>query len=437
MQKILLASLLCCAGVLSAQAPYFPPATGNVWATTAPASLGWCTEYVDTLYNYLEQNNTKAFILLKDGKIVFEKYFGTFSQDSLWYWASAGKTLTAFMVGLAQQEGYLALSDTTSSYLGQGWTSCTPAQEAKITVWNQLTMTSGLDDKASDPYCTLSSCLKFKADAGTRWAYHNGPYTLLDQVIEAATGKTLNNYVTEKLRTSTGINGVFLPSGYNNVFFSKARSMARFGLLLLNKGEWNGTPILTDTAYFNQMIHPSQTLNNSYGYLTWLNGQQSYMVPGLQFVFPGNLIPNAPADMYSAMGKNGQFVNVVPSQNLVWIRMGNAPDGSEVPFALNDSIWKRLNLVVCNTSSTFDAVPQQKLVNIYPNPVVNGHLTVELEEENPFDIFIYDVRGQLVFFQQDVVQKSSLQLPEQETGLNFLTVKRDGKILAVKHFLRL
>jgi CubicO group peptidase (beta-lactamase class C family) len=92
------------------------------------------------------------------------------------------------MTGIAQQEGHLSISDTTSNYLGQGWTICTPQQEEKITIRHQLTMTSGLKDDVPDHYCTLDTCLIYQADAGARWAYHNGPYTLLDSVIEVATG---------------------------------------------------------------------------------------------------------------------------------------------------------------------------------------------------------------------------------------------------------
>jgi CubicO group peptidase (beta-lactamase class C family) len=113
-------------------------------------------------------------------------------------------------------------------------------------------MTSGLDDGVPDHFCTLDTCLIYKADAGTRWAYHNGPYTLLDEVVEQATGQTLNAYTTQKLKNPTGMTGAFVPVGYNNVYFSNARSMARFGLLMLNQGNWNGNPIMTDQAYFQQ-----------------------------------------------------------------------------------------------------------------------------------------------------------------------------------------
>lgn len=393
--RILLILIAACStlNIGTAQSLYFPPLTGDAWETMAPSELGWCDDRIDSLYDLLEENNTKAFIILKDGKIVLEKYFGTFLQDSIWYWASAGKSLTSCLVGIAAQEGLLSLSDTTSKYLGEGWTACTPEQEDKITIRHQLTMTAGLDDKVPENHCTLDTCLQYKADAGTRWAYHNAPYTLLDGVVEAATGQSLNAWFQQKIRLSTGINGVFLPSGYNNVFYSKPRSMARFGLMILNKGNWNGSQILTDTAYFNAMVNTSQDLNRSYGYLWWLNGKATYMLPTLQIVFPGSLMPNAPDDMISALGKNGQYINVVPSQNLVLIRMGNAPDGSEVPVTLNDEIWAYINVLDCGTTSTDEQLPAS-IVNVYPNPATDA-FTVSVPGQH-FEMSIYDLHGQQV-----------------------------------------
>lgn len=329
------------------QTTYFPPTGSPQWDTISPSSLGWCQDQIDSLYQFLEDNQTKAFILLKDGKIVLENYFNGFAQNDPWYWASAGKTVTSFMTGIAQQEGYLTISDTTSDYLGQGWTSCLPTQEQKITIRNQLTMTSGLDDGVADPFCTLDTCLVYLADAGTRWAYHNGPYTLLDQVIANATGVTLNNYTNQKLLSPTGMSGVFLPNGYNNVFYSNARSMARFGLLILNRGVWNGNTIMTDTVYFNQMVNTSQNLNPSYGYLWWLNGKSGFMVPGVQFVFNGYFNTDAPADMFAALGRDGQMLNIIPSQNMIWLRMGESPSSVNVPYLLNNEIWQKINLLPC------------------------------------------------------------------------------------------
>ncbi len=359
-------TLLCASA--RAQQLYFPPLAGNAWETVDPASLGWCADAIPPLLDFVDANNSKAFIVLKDGRIAIEHYTGTFTQDSIWYWASAGKSLTAFLVGAAQADGLLDINASSSDYLGAGWTSCTPGQESNITVRHQLTMATGLDDGVANPDCTDPACLQFLAVPGTRWAYHNAPYTRLDGVIAAATGQTLNSYLYGTLTATTGMSGLYIQTGDNNVFFSKPRSMARFGLLALNRGVWNGNDILGDDAYFQAMTTPSQSLNESYGYLWWLNGQDSFMVPGLQFQFPGMLLPNQPADAFNALGKNGQQINVVPSMGLVVMRMGNAPSGSGAAVSIQfcNDLWGLLNDVLCVSTDTeaesrTDASP-------YPNP---------------------------------------------------------------------
>jgi CubicO group peptidase (beta-lactamase class C family) len=331
---------------------YFPPTSGSTWEKSTPASLGWDEAKIPELRTFLQTSNSRALIVLKDGKIVIEEYLGKqfdgttdFTASSNWYWASAGKTLTSAIVGIAESQGKINLDFKTSDYLGIGWTSLTTAQENKITVRHQLTMTTGLDDGVVNSDCTDKTCLVYKADAGTRWAYHNAPYTLLDGVIAAATSKTLNAYLSEQLSTKIGMDGAYIKTGDNNVYFSTARSMARFGLLLMNKGKWDEAQIIPE-AYVKLMTTTSQNMNLSYGYLTWLNGKSTFMVPKLQTVFTGSLSPSAPPEMFAAMGKNGQLINIVPSQGIVVIRMGDVPDTSLVPFLFQDDLWKRLNAVI-------------------------------------------------------------------------------------------
>jgi len=334
-----------------AQGLYFPPTTSTVWDTLPPSSLGWCNARIDSLYALLDSNDTKAFVLLKDGKIVLEKYFAGHGPNSLWRWASAGKTVTATLVGIAQQENLLSITDSTSTYLGPGWSSLTPAQEGQIKIHHQLTMTTGLNDGVADLYCTDDTCLTYLASPGTRWAYHNAPYTLLDPVLENATGRTLNQYLNQKIKAPTGMDGQFIVSGYNRVLFSTARSMARFGLLMLNRGVWNGVPVLNDTAYFGQMTRSSQNLNQGYGYLWWLNGTASHMVPRIRTVFSGPMFPPAPMDMIAALGSEGQFINVIPSTNMVWIRMGETPPSVPLDYMFNNMIWNAINQLNCNAST--------------------------------------------------------------------------------------
>lgn len=332
---------------------YFPPTNSSEWKTTSPESLGWGSTELTELYNYLEANNSRALIILKDGKIVVEKYWGNkiqnngaFDQDSFWYWASAGKSLTAFLVGIAQQKNLLDINDKTSDYLGENWTSLPLEKENLITVKHQLTMTTGLEYQVNDLDCTDPACLQYRVDAGEQWYYHNGPYTLVEKVVANASQKTYNDFTDEEVEAITGMNGSWIQSNFNNVYWSTARDMARFGLLILNKGTWDETPILTDSTYFQAMINSSQELNPAYGYLWWLNGKSSFVSPGLPNSFNRSLVPNAPADLFAALGKYGQFIDIVPSQNLIVIRMGDVPDESLVPITFHDEMWAKIMEVI-------------------------------------------------------------------------------------------
>ncbi|WP_089239359.1 serine hydrolase domain-containing protein [Belliella buryatensis] len=332
---------------------YFPPLIGTTWESLSPSSLGWNENELEGLYDLLESGNTRGFIVLKDGKIAIEKYFGTqlignqpFNQNSIWYWASAGKTLTAALTGIAQQEGFINIQSPSSTYLGTAWTAATTSQENAITVWHQLTMTTGLDDGVNNRDNTSPESLRYLAAPGTRWAYHNAPYTLLEQVISNASNRNFTDYFNDKIASKIGMAGTWQKIDFNNVYFSNTRSMARFGLLILRKGKWQNQEILSDKAFFEQMVSTSQSINPAYGYLWWLNGKSPFMIPTLQSQFNGILIPNAPSDMIIAAGRDGQFVCVVPSQNLVLIRMGLDTDDSLVSFIYLNQIWTALNQIL-------------------------------------------------------------------------------------------
>ncbi len=323
---------------------YFPPIGSDTWETTSVSDLDWHQEALQPLLDYLAEKNSKSFMILVNGRIVEEAYFNGHSATTSWYWASAGKTLTSTMFGIAEQEGLVNRNDKVSAALGTGWTSETLAQENKITNLNLLTMTSGIEDIANGD-CVTPDCLTYKADAGTRWAYHN-VYVKLQDVVAAASGQTYQNYFKLRLRDKIGMNGAWINSDNNVVYWSDTRSMARFGLLMLNKGKWDGQSILNE-AFFNDATQTSQSINQSYGFLWWLNGKSSYHLPQSQFQFQGPIIPTGPSDMYMALGKNDQKIYVVPSKKMVIVRMGNAAD--DVNLALSDfdeTLWAKISALI-------------------------------------------------------------------------------------------
>ena len=403
------------------QALYFPPLTGTTWQTVAPSSLGWCSDGLDSLRAYVGNTHAKSFIILKDGKIAVEWYYDTFTQDSVHYWASAGKTLTGLLVGVAQTEGILRISDTTSRFLGNGWTSLTPAQERLITLKHQLSMTTGLDDGVPDDNCTTPACLVYKADASSRWAYHNAPYRLLQDVVATASGMSYQQYTTTRIKQKIGMDGFW----YDYIYYSTPRSMARFGLLLLNKGKWNTTTVLSDTAYFGAMTRSSNTLNPSYGYLTWLNGKGRTMVPGLQTVFQQDLIPTAPSDMYCALGKNDQKIYVVPSQNLVVVRTGDAGTTAALALSAFDAVlWQKINAAFCVNAQ--NGTENTANVRIFPNPT-HDILTIETTEtlEN---ITIYNSLGQQLSENSrdsNRTVSATVSVANLTKGVYFIRVKTD------------
>lgn len=329
--------------VTPTESMYFPPigSGSTTWETRSISDLGWHTNAVQPLLDYLEQKHSKSFIVLVNGRIVMENYFNGHTANSYWYWASAGKTLTSTMTGIAQQEGLLNINNKVSDYLGNGWTSAPLAKENLIKCKNLLTMTSGLDD-ASNGDCVTPACLTYLSDAGTRWAYDN-VYVKLQDVVATVAQTSFSNYFNSRLRDKIGMNGIWTNTSDGlSVYSSNSRSMARFGLLILNKGRWDNQQILNE-SYWNEATNTSQNINQAYGYLWWLNGKASYHLPQSQYQFSGSIIPSAPSDMYMALGKNDQKIYIIPSKKMVIIRMGDAADGSNMALSdFDEVLWQKI-----------------------------------------------------------------------------------------------
>lgn len=323
---------------------FFPANSGSDWETISPAELGWNTAAMEDLKTFLAEKNTKSFMILVNGRIAMEEYFNGHTASTDWEWNSAGKTLTSVTTGIAQQENLLNINNKVSDYLGTGWTNMFLEKENLITVRNLLTMTSGISDESQ---LVIQKNLTYVADAGTRWAYSN-VFQLLMDVDATATNSDFETYFNEKLKNKIGMEGFWNFGVIFKIYHSNTRSMARFGLLALNKGKWKNEQIINED-YFNESTNTSQNINPSYGYLWWLNGKTKFMVPGSQYVFQGSLIPNAPSDMFAALGASDQKLYIIPARKMVIVRMGDASDPDNPTFAtsgFDNALWAKINAVI-------------------------------------------------------------------------------------------
>lgn len=412
---------------------YFPPNNSGEWDTVSPGDLSWCTESIEDLNNVLEDNGTRAFIVLKNGKIVIEQYFNGFKRDSSWIWFSAGKTLTACLVGLAQEQGLLHINDSSSDYLGQGWSSLDKEQEEAISIRHHLTMSTGLDYTMEDNFCTDPQCLEYLNPPGSHWYYHNAPYSLLRNIIENATNQNLTIYSFFQLQQKIGMDGIWIRSGFNNFFISTPRSMARFGLFMLNNGDWNGNVIMQDKQYFSDMHNSSQDLNPAYGYLWWLNGKQSYKLPASDIIYPGTLIDSAPSDMYCAIGASGQILCISPSQSLVFMRMGTSGFTDLVPIDMVREISSYLSDILCDLSSDVEVVDDSPQIQIFPNPVLNGTIKFRGLPEGQWNYQLLDFRGRLIE-KGKILHTQEIKAPEKR-GIYFIQLIQNRDIVTKRIFV--
>ncbi|MEO0528648.1 MAG: serine hydrolase domain-containing protein [Bacteroidota bacterium] len=326
---------------------YFPSVNMDTWETVSVDTLGWNTDAEQPLFDFLEERDTKAFIILKEGRIALEAYFNGATASDSHPWYSAGKTLVAFTVGVAQEEGFLSLDDPSADYLGAGWSNLSSADERNIQIRQHLTMTTGLDYNVSNVNCTDADCFTFLNEPDTFWYYHNATYTLVQQIVAGALDDDFDTYFNSKIKNPIGMSGAWVQLGFARVYYSDARSMARFGLLNLSEGKWEDQLLLTDTVYFDEMTTTSQDMNPAYSYLWWLNGKGSYRVPASELEFSGKLIPSAPDDLIAGLGKDDQKLYVVPSEGLVIVRLGD--DGGETllgPSSFDNELWEKINALI-------------------------------------------------------------------------------------------
>ena len=307
------------------------------------------------LFEYLIQNNTSSFLVSEKGKIIVEKEFKVqknLKPKSLMFLnllrhgfiegrsqedvASIQKSIVSILIGLAQQKELININESVTSYIGR-WTQLSREKESLIKVRNLLTMTSGLDVD-----------LNYDAEPGLKWSYNTRAYGQLIYILEKTSGLSINELSSEWLFNELQMNETFWKErkkgrmGFSNDsakygLVTTAKDLLKFGEFILNGGEVGTNHVISDIDFFDDTFLKSQNMNEAYGYLWWLNNSETHMTWEKK-LSSGNLFAHAPKEAILALGLGSRVLAIVPSEELVLVRLGSFPD--DINF--NNNLWKYL-----------------------------------------------------------------------------------------------
>jgi CubicO group peptidase (beta-lactamase class C family) len=275
----------------------------------------------------------RAIVVVDHGRIVAERYGAGFSATTPLLGWSMAKSVVAGLVGVLVKEGRLALDQST------GW-SATGGGRERIRIADLLAMSSGLRfNEAYGDVSDVTRMLYLQPDmagfareqplvhpAGEFWSYSSGTANILSRIVQDAAGPLAAAYPAEKLFKPLGMtsatietdeDGTLVGSSY---MYATARDWARYGQFLLQDGVWRGQEMLP-RGYVAMMASPVAASGGEYGRgLVWLWGSDA--------VTPGRN-PDAafgiPADTFWMEGHDGQSTAIIPSRQLVIVRLGLTP----------------------------------------------------------------------------------------------------------------
>ncbi len=324
--------------------PASAPAVDAEWQTASPASVGLDAAKLAQISATAQQGNSHCLDVVRDGKIAYEAGYGGRTTDTVQDIFSATKSIASVLVGIAQDDGSLRITDPASNYIPQ-WKG-TPA--GAVTIKDLLSMDSGREWSPAIDYVQLLGAADQTAFAvgleqtsapGTVWAYNNSAVQTLDAVLEQATSTDVATFAEQRLFGPLGMTNSKIghDKAGNALTYegttSTCRDMARFGQLLLNNGRW-GPKQIVSSAYLHVATAVSSThLNDGYGYLFWVNHDGVIADPLVATNLKdaanptkarGRIAAGAPDSMYWALGLGNQIVQVDPGSGTVVVRLGTA-----------------------------------------------------------------------------------------------------------------
>ena len=263
---------------------------------------------------YMERNNVVGLLVIQDGEIALERYRHEYGPGQRWISFSVAKSITSTLVGAALADGAIrGLEDPLTQYLPR----LTGSAYDGVTVRQLLTMTSGAawnEDYAdpssdvakikmepsvdrSDPIVAYMARLERDAEPGTKFHYNTGETHLVGSLVRAATGKTLANYLSEKIWTPYGMahdaTWMLDTSGREQAgccLSASLRDFGRFGMFFLNGAEIDGKPIVPE-GWVAMATTPTEAAQDSeevaaypqsgYGLMWWTTDGPAYQALGI------------------------------------------------------------------------------------------------------------------------------------------------------------
>ncbi len=268
-------------------------------------------------------NKTRSVLVIYKDQIIAEQYADGFNEKSLHLGWSMTKSITSTIYGILQKQGKLNVNDKADV---DDWKD---DNRSAITLNNLLQMNSGLE--WVENYNTISDVTKmlflatdmskvqmdkaFVGKPNESWNYSSGTSNLLSGILRKYFNthqeyldfwysNLIDKIGMHSMVIETDLSGNYVGSSYA---WATTRDWAKFGLLYLHNGNWNGTQIF-DKSWVNYITTPTATANGEYGGHFWLN--------------EGRVYPDVPKELFSANGFQGQRVFILPSKDLVIVRLG-------------------------------------------------------------------------------------------------------------------
>lgn len=327
-------------------------------------------------YNFeeaMEKSGTLAYLVIRNDSILYEKYFNKYDEASIVPSFSVAKSFVSALLGIAIDEGYVkSLDEPITNYL----TDLNKDKFGNITIEHVLNMRSGIEFNEGyfNPFGDVAKYYYGKnlkkyinqqdieRAPDQAFQYISLNTQILSLIVEAATGKTIDAYLEEKIWQPLGMEYDASWSidskkhGTVKAFCclnARARDFAKFGRLYLNDGNWNGQQIVPADWVRRSTVFEENLNNFIYSYQWWHTVDYAVLtdstdVSGLHRISPGKdddgndveYIAQPSGDFY-AEGILGQFVYVYPEKNMIIVRLGKK---------YGDIGWARLAKIIARAN---------------------------------------------------------------------------------------